>query len=160
MKTTPWEVDSSKFTDSYVAGFLDGDGSIVATVDKRPERRRFPYQIRLKLNFTQHMRHRDMLVKLRAYLGNMGSLRDVRTHNLAELVIQDRSQVKTILERLLPHLVLKERQAKIMLAAIAIFDGARVNVRSSLSEKEYGRILRMIRAIRNLNSGTGGKQQI
>ncbi len=160
MEPISWEVNSSKFTDSYVAGFLDGDGSIVATVDKRPERRRFPYQVRLKVNLTQHERHRDLLHKLRMYLGNIGSLREVKSHHLVELVIQGRMQVKNLLIKLLPHLILKERQAKIMLRAIEIYDGAKVNVRSSLSEKEYQNILALVRQIRNLNSGTGGKKEI
>ena len=160
MKTIPWEVDNSKFTDSYVAGFLDGDGSIVATVEHRPERRRFPYRVRLKINFTQHIRHKDMLIKLQKFLGSVGSLRDVTSHQLAELVIQDRIQVKIILKRLLPHLIIKERQATIMLAAIDIYDTSIVNVRSSLSEKEFQHVLALVREIRNLNSGTGGKKKI
>src|SRR3989344_9170419 len=105
MKTIPWEVDNSKFTDSYVAGFLDGDGSIVATVEHRPERRRFPYRVRLKINFTQHMRHKNLMFLLQEALGKVGSIRDVRTHNLAELVIQKRSDIKIVLERLLPYLI-------------------------------------------------------
>jgi hypothetical protein len=160
MKTIPWEVNSSKFSDSYVAGFLDGDGSIVATVERRPERRRFPYRIRLKINFTQHMRHYDMLVKLQQFLDGYGSLREIRSHNLVELVIQDRNEVKAVLKRLLPYLILKERQAKIMIAIIDIYDAAKVNVRSSISEKEFKKILALVREIRNINSGTGGKRTI
>ena len=160
MKTIPWEVDGSKFNNSYVAGLLDGDGSIVATVEKRPERRRFPYRVRLKINFTQHNRHRDLLVKLQRFLGGAGSLRNVASHNLAELVIQDRAEVKSVLTKLLPHIVLKERQARLMLAAIKIYDDAVVNVRSSISEKEFQRILAIVRQIRNFNSGTGGKRTI
>jgi len=160
MKTIPWEVDNSKFTDRYVAGFLDGDGSIVATVEHRPERRRFPYRVRLKINFTQHNRHYDFLLKLQQFLGGIGSIRNISSHNLAELVIQDRKQVKGILERLLPYLVLKERQAKLILAAIEIYDSAIVNVRSSLSEKEFQHVLAIIRQVRNLNSGTGGKKKL
>ena len=160
METISWEVNSSKFSDSYVAGFLDGDGSIVATVEHRPERRRFPYRVRLKINFTQHIRHRDLLVKLQKFLGGLGSIRNVASHNLCELVIQDRKQVRRVLERLSPCIILKERQAKIMLAIIRIYDGATVNVRSSLSEKEFQKIIRMVRQIRTLNSGTGGKKKI
>src|SRR3989338_3330618 len=160
MKTIPWEVDSSKFSDSYVAGFLDGDGSIVATLEKRPERRRFPYRVRLKLNFTQHNRHRKMVEKLQDFLGGVGSVREVTSHNLVELVIQDRNQVEVIVKRLLPHIVLKERQAKLMLETIAVYNKSKVNVRSSLSEKEFAKIIALVRGIRKLNSHTGGKQTI
>ncbi len=156
----PWEVDGSKLCDGYVAGFLDGDGSLVATVDHRPERRRFPYRILLRINFTQHIRHRGLLLKIKEFLGNPGSLRDVLTHNLAELVIRDRQQIKATLQRLLPYIVLKERQAKIMLAIIAVYDAAKVNVRSSLSEKEFQQIFSMVREVRSLNYRTGGKKQL
>jgi len=160
MKAIPWEVSGSKFSDSYIAGFLDGDGSIVATTERRPERRRFPYRIRLKINFTQHIRHLGYLVKLQKFFGGIGSMRKVVSHNLAELVIQDREQVKMVLRRLLPHVVLKERQIKIMLAIMDIYDTSKVHVRSSLSEKEFAKILALVREIRNLNSRTGGKQTL
>ena len=101
-----------------------------------------------------------MLVKLQKFLGDAGSLRDVKSHNLSELVIQDRMEVKSTLTRLLPFIVLKERQAQIMLAIIAIYEKSRVNTRSSLSEKEFGKILRMVREIRSLNSRAGGKRTI
>ena len=97
METIPWEVDSEKFSDSYVAGFLDGDGSIVAVLERRPERRRFPYRIRLKINFTQHIRHRNVIVKLQNFLGGVGAVREVKSHNLVELVIQDRNEVQRTL---------------------------------------------------------------
>ena len=111
METTPWEVNAKNISDEYIAGFLDGDGSIVAVIIKRPDRHRFPYQIRLKINFTQHVRHKNMLIMLGKALGDIGTIRFVATHNLAELVIQKRSDVRATLERLLPYLVLKQRQA-------------------------------------------------
>ena len=101
MKTTPWEVNINNISDQYIAGFLDGDGSIIASIEKRPERRRFPYRVRLKINFTQHIRHKNILVLLQQALGNIGRIRYVPTHNLVELVIQKRSDVKKTLLRLL-----------------------------------------------------------
>ena len=160
MKAIPWEVDSAKLTDAYVAGFLDGDGSIVATTDFRPERRRFPHRIRLKINFTQHVRHIKFLEALRRYLGGVGNIRVNKIRSLAELVILDRRQLKVTATRLLPHTVIKKRQVRALLSIIEIFEGATVKVRSSLSEKEYEDIVSLTREIRQLNSGTGGKQAI
>lgn len=158
MKTTPWEVNCKNVSDTYIAGFLDGDGSIVVAVEKRPDRRRFPYRVRLKINFTQHMRHRNFLFLLQESLGRVGSIRDVQTHNLSELVIQKRQDLKAVLNRLLPHLVLKQRQAKIMLAMIAIFDQGVVRVRSSLSDKDFEKLFAMANELRSINSGAGGKK--
>ena len=158
METTPWEVNSKNISDAYIAGFLDGDGSISVHIEKRPDRRRFPYRVRLKINFTQHMRHKNLMFLLRESLGKVGNVRDVRTHNLAELVIQKRSDVKATLIRLLPYLILKQRQARIMLAMIDVFDHGIVHVRSSLSDKDFEKLFAMAKELRGLNAGTGGKK--
>ncbi len=158
MKTTPWEVNSKNVSDQYLAGFLDGDGSIVAVIEKRPDRRRFPYRVRLRINFTQHIRHKNLMFLFQETLGKVGSVRHVRTHNLAELVIQKRKDLKRILERLLPHLIIKQKQAKLMLAMIDIFEQGTVNVRSSLSDKDFEKLLSMAKELRSINSGAGGKK--
>jgi len=62
MKTIPWEVDEEKFSDAYVAGFFDGDGSLVATLVKQSSRYLRTYRPRIKINFTQHIRHFDILI--------------------------------------------------------------------------------------------------
>jgi hypothetical protein len=160
MKTTPWEVNAKKLSDSYIAGFLDGDGSIMASVENRPERRRFPYRIRLRINFTQHERHRKLIEIIRNFLGNVGAVREVKSHKLVELVIQDRKEVEYILKRLLRFIILKERQAKCLLEIIEIYKKATVNTRSSLSEKEYMDILNLVQKVRSYNSSTGGRIQI
>ena len=160
MKTIPWEVNAKKLSDAYIAGFLDGDGSIVATVEKRPERRRFPYRVRIRINFTQHERHRKLIEIIRHFLEDVGAVREIKSHKLVELVIGDRDEIEKTLVRLLPFIVLKERQAKIQLEIIEIYKKAKVNTRSSLSEKEYLVILELVQKIRKLNSRTGGKIEI
>ena len=158
MKTTPWEVNSKNVSDQYIAGFLDGDGSIIAGIEKRPDRRRFPYRVRLKINFTQHVRHKNMMFLLQEALGKVGSVRYIPTHNLAELVIQKRSDLKATLERLMPYLILKQRQARIMLAMIDVFNQGMVHTRSSLSDKDFEKLFSMAKELRNNNSGAGGKK--
>lgn len=158
MKTTPWEVNSKNVSDAYIAGFLDGDGSIIVAIEQRPDRRRFPYRVRLKINFSQHTRHKNMLIMLQHTLGNIGSIRNVSSHNLSELVIQKRSDIKMTLERLLPFLIIKQRQARIMLAMIDIFEQGKVNIRSSLSDKDFEKLFSMAKELRNNNAGSGGKK--
>ena len=158
MKTTPWEVNAKNVSDQYIAGFLDGDGSIGVHIEKLSDRRRFPYRVKLKVNFSQHVRHKNMLYVLQKALGDIGSVRDIRTHNLSELVIQKRSDIKITIERLLPHLILKQRQARIALAMIDVFNQGIVNVRSSLSDKDFEKLFAMAKDLRNLNAGAGGKK--
>ena len=162
IRSMPWEVDSPQFSDAYVAGFLDGDGSIVATVSRQPKKYRFPWRIYLKINFTQHVRHKLMLDHLKDFLDSYGNVRVVKSHDLAELVIVDRRQIKEVLRRLLPHLVLKREQAGLVLRIISIYDGSAIskNGKSFLSEGERSEIFSLVARIRNLNSGTGGKRSL
>jgi hypothetical protein len=158
-KAIPWEVNTSKFSNAYIAGFLDGDGSIMATVEGRPERRRFPYRIRLRINFTQHKRHQKYIEEIQTFLGGIGTIRESKRDALVELVIQDRKTVELLLKQLLPYIILKERQAQIMLEILDIYKQAIVNTRSSITEKEYLDVLRLVRKIRKLNSRTGAKSK-
>ena len=101
-----------------------------------------------------------MIEIIKIFLGNTGSVREAKSHPLVELVIQDRYEIERIITRLLPHIVLKERQAKTLLSIIEIYKKATVKTRSSLSEKEYVAILKLVREIRKLNSRTGGKIEL
>ena len=74
------------------------------------------------------------------------------------MVIKKGVDVRQTLERLLPHLILKQRQARIMLAMIDIFNQNIVNTRSSLSDKDFAKLFAMAKQLRGLNSGAGGKK--
>ena len=156
MKTIPWEVDEGKFSDAYVAGFFDGDGSLVATLEKQSSRYMRTYRPRIKINFTQHIRHFDMLCEIQKYL-SAGKVSVVKTHDQAELVIVDRNDVSRILNRMLRHLVLKKQQAFLALEALSQFGE---NLRTNrISDQNYQAIIKIVRKIRDLNSNTGGKRK-
>ena len=145
--------------DAYLAGFLDGDGSVVATLE-RYYSKRFPYRVRIKVNFTQHARHEDKLKLMQEALGRVGVIRTNKRKNLAELVIQERSQVKAVLARLVPFLLIKKDQANL---ALEVLEGMSANEKhkpSTLSERAYIRILSLVQKIRGLNSHTGRKREI
>ena len=146
-------------SDAYLAGFLDGDGSVVATLE-RYYSKRFPYRIRIKVNFTQHARHEDKLRMMQEALGELGVIRTNKRKSLAELVIQERSQVKTVLVRLVPFLLIKKDQANLALKVLEGMSSNEKHKPSTLSEKAYIRILSLVQKIRSLNSGTGGKREI
>jgi hypothetical protein len=144
-------------SDDYLAGFFDGDGSVVATLE-RYNSTRFPYRIRLKVNFTQHARYQKILVQIQQALGGYGIIRTNERKQLSELVIQNRNQVRAVLMRLAPKLAIKNRQAQL---GIRILDRLAVNEKhqpSNLSDKAYSHVLKLIQDIRDLNSGTGGKR--
>src|SRR3989338_4540698 len=156
MKTIPWEVDEGRFSDAYVAGFFDGDGSLVATLEKQSSRYLRTYRPRIKINFTQHIRHFDTLCEIQKYL-DAGKVSIASAHDQAELVIVDRNEVSRILNRMLPHLVLKKQQAVLALEALSQFGE---NLRTNrISDENYSSIVKTIVKIRDLNSNTGGKRK-
>ena len=156
MKTIPWEVDEGRFSDAYVAGFFDGDGSLVATLEKQSSRYLRAYRPRIKINFTQHIRHFDTLCEIQKYL-DAGKVSIASAHDQAELVIVDRNEVSRILNRMLPHLVLKKQQAVLALEALSQFGE---NLRTNrISDENYSSIVKTIVKIRDLNSNTGGKRK-
>jgi hypothetical protein len=145
-------------SDTYLVGLFDGDGSVVATLE-RYNSERFPYRVRLKLNFTQHARHIKTLELIQGALGNVGAIRVNKRKNLAELVVQDRHQVQTVLARLKEHLLIKKKQAQLALQVLEMLKTNEKHKPSTLSNGAYTRILNIVRDIRSLNSPTGGKRR-
>jgi len=157
MKSTPWEVDNEKFSYEYIAGFLDGDGSIVATLSKNPPHYNRIYRPRLKINFSQKTYYISMLEALSKFLKS-GKLRTNSKKQLSELVITDRNDVLKILERILPHLVIKKDRAQIALEILKLFGTNDKNNR--ITDIKYNLIIQKIKLIRSLNSASGGKKVI
>ncbi len=157
MERIPWEVGEEKFSDAYIAGFFDGDGSLVATLEKLPLKYSRAYRPRIKINFTQHMRHVRMLDALKKYLG-MGIVRIAKSHELAELVIVNRNDVEILLKRMISHLVLKKRQALLGLEVISLL--GKNNRTNRISDLKYHDVFKYINEIRDLNAKTGGKKII
>ena len=62
-------------TASYVAGFLDGDGSIHFQLVRQKEYR-FGFYIRATLSFSQSTSARDGLEQIQSMLGGYGYIRD------------------------------------------------------------------------------------
>jgi hypothetical protein len=144
-------------SDDYIAGFLDSDGSIVATLE-RYKSARFPYRVRVKVNFTQHIRHRDALATIQKVLGGIGAIRKAASRPIVELVVEERKQVSIVLKRIGPRLHIKRQQAKLALSVLELLSGNEKHKPSNLSDKEYLRVLHLVQEIRSLNANTGGKR--
>ena len=154
METTPWEV---KLSDQYIAGFLDGDGSIVALMGPTKQRR-FTHRVKLRINLTQKTKDRFILKMVGKALGH-GRVRDSLKYKVSELVIGNRSEIKEVLLRLRPYVVVKKRQLELALKIIEIFqsNGREDAKRVFLTEKEHKTVMNLGKKIRSLNSLTGGK---
>jgi intein-encoded DNA endonuclease-like protein len=73
---------------SYVAGFLDGDGSIHFQLVRQKEYR-FGYYIRASVSFSQSTSARQGLEQIQGLLGGSGYMRD-RDTGMSDLVITSR----------------------------------------------------------------------
>ncbi len=101
---------------SYIAGFLDGDGSIYAQIIKRPDYR-LRFQIRVCIGFYQKTTRHWFLIQLINQL-QYGSLRKNPDNGMSDYTIVGEEAVKHCLEALRPHLKIKKRQAALLLQII------------------------------------------
>ena len=100
---------------AYIAGFLDGDGSIMTEIVKRNDYR-LKFEIRYIVTFTQKTSRNYSLIQLRDELG-IGNFRN-RGDGCSELAISGWQSVKPLLEKLEPYLKIKKKQANLILQII------------------------------------------
>lgn len=100
---------------AYIAGFLDGDGSINAQIVKR-EDYILKFQIRVSITFFQKTNRHWFLIKLYKKL-SYGTLRK-RPDGMSEYSIVGINSVKNVLNLLFPYIKLKKPQAKLLLEII------------------------------------------
>lgn len=114
---------------SYIAGFLDGDGSIVNQI-VRAKDRKFKHTIRVSVNYHQKTKRYWFMIKLKKMLGE-GSLRK-KNDGTSQLTITGFKSVKRHLERLKPFLHLKKDLAGLTLNIIEDYE--KVNTKASFLE--------------------------
>ena len=96
----------------YLAGFLDGDGSIFAQLIRGKELK-YKYRIRVSIGFYQNKRYSWFLKKLQKDL-KCGNIQE-KTDGVVEYVITAADPVRNLLLQLKDCLVLKKRQANLVL---------------------------------------------
>ncbi|MDI6591796.1 MAG: LAGLIDADG family homing endonuclease [Patescibacteria group bacterium] len=100
---------------AYIAGFLDGDGSIYVKL-KPNSTYRYRFQVSPAIVFFQSQKEKDHLEWLRKII-RKGYLRQ-RNDGVVEYIIGDMKSIKELLQNLLPYLKLKKIQAQLMLEII------------------------------------------
>ena len=102
---------------SYLAGFLDGDGSIY--VQLKPNRTyRFGFQVASTVAFFQANKEKAKIEAMRNFY-KLGYLRE-RKDGIIEWIIGDEEGIRRILKNTLPFLRLKEKQANLMLDILGL----------------------------------------
>lgn len=100
---------------AYIAGFLDGDGSIMAQLVFRKDYK-LGYQIRTSIVFYQKTVHQDILLWLKERLG-YGYIR-IRRDGMSEYTIVGFREVEHVVTLLYPFLRLKKQLAGDVLTLI------------------------------------------
>lgn len=100
---------------AYIAGFLDGDGSIHVRL-KPNSTYRFSFQISPSVVFYQSKKEKAFLSWLKGII-DKGYIRE-RKDGIIEYILGDVKSIENLLKELIPYLKLKEKQAKLMLKVL------------------------------------------
>ncbi len=137
---------------AYIAGFLDGDGSIIFQVKKRsdrPKRKRLMFTICLY----QDARHEKPLFWMKRILG-IGYITR-RNDGMSELRINGYEQVNKILKNLYPYLKFKRKQVQYLFRILDILNKKKIN---QLTKKDKIKIAKSLIAARKQTYQSGKKK--
>ncbi|MEK7579900.1 MAG: LAGLIDADG family homing endonuclease [Patescibacteria group bacterium] len=126
---------------AYLAGFLDGDGSIYVQL-KANSSYRYGYQVAPYVVFFQSSKERQVFENLCSLIG-YGYIRE-RKDGILEYIIGKRSDIKEFLSWIKPFLILKKRQADLMLKILDFRESIK-------SEKDFKVLMKLIDNFRELN---------
>jgi hypothetical protein len=126
---------------SYLAGFLDGDGSIHFQLVRQREYRH-GYYIRASVSFSQSTSARAGLEHIQRVLGG-GYLRD-RGTGMSDLVVTSRPLLIEILSQLQPYVVFKKAHVK---RALDLLN----EIKPRPTSKEFLGLARKVDAFASLN---------
>ena len=105
-----------RYLASYLAGFLDADGSIFVQL-KANRSYRYRFQVSWQIVFYQSVKAKRFLLDLRK-LVKCGYVRE-RKDGICEYIIGDTDNILGLLDKVEPYLRLKKRQAELLRAIIA-----------------------------------------
>ncbi len=142
----------SKIDLAYIAGFLDGDGSLMLQIKKRKDGK-IGIRFMPTICFYQDSRHDKPLFWIRDMF-EIGYL-SKRNDGMTELRINGYRQVRNILTSLLPHIRFKKFQAEALQNACKILSKGTIR---TLEKKELIHLVNLILVIQNENYVTKKKK--
>ena len=137
---------------AYIAGFLDGDGSLMLQIKKRADSR-IGIRFMATICFYQDSRHDKPLHWIRSVLG-IGYVSH-RNDGMTELRINGFESVQNVLQELLPHIRFKQKQARALLRACGLLKTAPMK---KLTAQKRRRIVGYMLVIQNENYATKRKR--
>lgn len=137
---------------AYIAGFLDGDGSVMLQIKKRADGKS-KIRFMATICFYQDTRHEKDLFWIQKVLG-IGYLSQ-RNDGMSELRINGFETVQGILKNLIPYIRFKKVQAKALLEACRILSETKF---SKLNGKQLTKLVDLVLVIQNENYVTKKKK--
>lgn len=141
-----------KIERAYIAGFLDGDGSLMLQIKKRSDGK-IGLRFMPTICFYQDSRHEDTLHWIRKIF-DIGYV-SKRCDGMSELRINGYERVAKILEELYPFIRFKKIQSKALLNACRILSSKKF---SQLSKKQLENLVDLILEIQKENYVTKKKK--
>lgn len=135
----------SKTDTAYIAGFLDGDGSVMLQVKLRADTKRGA-RFMATICFYQDTRHEKPLLWIREQLG-VGYV-SRRNDGMTELRINGFAQVREILSELQTFIRFKEKQVRALIQACKVLEQKPIKM---LSKKELRQLVKFVFLIRKEN---------
>jgi hypothetical protein len=99
---------------AYLAGLLDGDGAIMACIEKHSEKK-FNFRIRIVVKITQSKKINLEWLKNNFKVGLIKQNRSA-----VDWIIRDQQAVDSLLKLIIPYLRVKKKQAEIALKILKI----------------------------------------
>ncbi len=143
----------SKIHLAYIAGFLDGDGSLMLQIKKRKDGKS-KQRIMATICFYQDSRHEKYLFWIKKIL-KIGYI-SRRNDGMTELRINGFKQVLKIINCLLPYIKFKKHQAVAIKKALELL---LKNNKKKIAKKELLKIINCIMIIQNNNYTTKTKKK-
>jgi hypothetical protein len=140
----------SQTEQAYIAGFLDGDGSIYARAKPNPTYR-YGFQIAPYIAFFQSTSSKEPFEKLCALIG-CGRMRE-RKDGILEYVIGKSEDVKNILDCVAPFVIMKREQVEVMRRIIEL----KTQV---ASQQDFQQLLDLVDSFRELNYSKNRKKRV
>ena len=137
---------------AYIAGFLDGDGSLMLQIKKRAGGKS-KIRFMATICFYQDARHQKDLLWIQKVLSK-GFL-SKRNDGMSELRINGYATVGEILKKLIPNIRFKKIQAKALFESCTILSKTKFNM---LDRKQLTKLVDLILVIQNENYVTKKKK--
>ena len=138
---------------AYIAGFLDGDGSLMLQVKKRNDTKRGT-RFMVTMCLYQDTRHEQPLYWIRDVFG-IGYV-SKRKDGISELRINGYARVHALLVHLAPYIRFKVKQTEALLEACSILRSGTIK---TLSKRQIRRLIDLLIVVQNENYVTKRKKQ-